>query len=66
MLLSPTLHILLNMSKQLTYDWNEIGTEQFDGMARSQEAAKQKLRSSFEMPNNANKQINDFSASFCC
>ena len=65
-LLSPTLHILLNRSNQLTYDWNQIGTEQFDGMTKSQETAKKKLRPSFEMPDNANKQGKDFSALFRC
>ena len=66
-LLSPTLlQVLLNMLKQLTYDWNYTGTEQFDGMTSSQETANKKFRPSFKTPDNANKQVKDFLALFCC
>ena len=63
---SATLQVLLNMWKQLMYEWNQIRTQQFDGMARSQETARLKLCPSFEMPDNAKKEGKDFLVFFCC
>ena len=63
---SATLQVLLNMWKHLMYEWNQIRTQQFDGMARSQETARLKLCPSFEMPDNAKKEGKDFLVFFCC
>ena len=52
------------MSKQLMHEWHQITTQHFDGMARSQEIERHKLRPSFEMPDNAKKQENRF-LEFC-
>ena len=59
-LFSATLGVILNMSKQLMHEWHQIRTQHFDGMARSQEIASHKLRPSFAMSNNANKQETTF------
>ena len=52
------------MSKQLMHEWHQITTQHFDGMARSQEIVRHKLRLSFETPDNAKKQQNRF-LEFC-
>ena len=54
------------MSKQLMRDWDQIETQQFDGMARSQEIASHKLSPSFETPDNAKKQEKAFGDLFRC
>ena len=46
------------------HEWHQITTQRFDGMARSQEIASHKLRSSFETPDNAKKQEDRF-LEFC-
>ena len=56
---SATQEVLLNKAKQLMCKWNQIGTQKFDGMARSQETARWKLQPSFETPENAMMQGND-------
>ena len=53
---SAPLETLLNTSKHQVYKWNQIRTRQFDGVARSQETARQKLCPSFKTPDNAMKQ----------
>ena len=61
-----TLEALLNLSKQLMYEWNQIRAQQFDGMGRSQETARQKLCPNSETPDNAKKQGKDFLPLFRC
>ena len=61
---SATLQVILNMSKQLMHEWHQIRTQHFDGIAKSQEIARNKLPPSFEMPHNAKKKENSF-LEFC-